>query len=144
MSRCVIERDPDFVTSWMVLGAAGVEKGMHREAVAALQRAYTMSEGNSSIIVGQLAYGFARTGNRSEALKLVSEMSEKRSKCYASAQHIAGVHLALGDKGAAYEWLERACQERDHWLAYARHLPHLECIRSEPRFQELLRRVGPA
>jgi hypothetical protein len=58
------------------------------------------------------------------------------------AQKIACRYLGLGDKEQAFAWLNRAYQERDNWLIYLNVEPRLDPLRSDPRFTDLLRRVG--
>jgi hypothetical protein len=61
---------------------------------------------------------------------------------YISPYSIAVIYLGLGDKEQAFAWLNRAYQERDNWLIYLNVEPRLDPLRSDPRFTDLLRRVG--
>ncbi|MGH9323322.1 MAG: TPR end-of-group domain-containing protein [Vicinamibacteria bacterium] len=85
---------------------------------------------------------YALLGDRSEAREMLSTLRDLEASGYVSPLDFAVVHLGLGDTKAALEELERAFETRDASLVYLRTQPGLASLRSEPRFQELLKRMG--
>ena len=79
----------------------------------------------------------------SEARAVLAEFDElKRIDCYASAYAIAVVYAGLGDRERTFSFLDAALSERSHWLVWLNRDPRWDEIRSESRFQTLVRRVG--
>ena len=69
-------------------------------------------------------------------------VKERAKKSYVSAYEIAAIHTALGEKEQAFAWLDKAYQERSSWLIHLKWEPRFQPLRSDPSFQELLRRIG--
>ena len=88
--------------------------------------------------------GRGGTGKREAALKTLAELQRKSAREYVSPLHLAILHAGLGDKDQALEQLERATDERAGWLINLAVEPRFDALRAEPRYQELLRRVGLA
>jgi TolB-like protein/DNA-binding winged helix-turn-helix (wHTH) protein/Tfp pilus assembly protein PilF len=89
-----------------------------------------------------LAYARARSGNREQALKLLDRLNHLPSGQYLSPFHMSLPYIALGDLGTAMDWLEKAGKARDEWLVYLKVYPEFDPLRSSPRFQSLIKRVG--
>jgi len=138
-SRKTIEMDRNFALAHNQLGQAYLQKHMNDEAVAELQEAVQLSAGSPTCLAN-LARAYAASGRRSEAAKLLSDLKKHSSPGYSHASEIAVVYAALGDKNQAMTWLEKGYEERFNPGVLLR--PGFDPLRSEPRFQELLRRIG--
>ncbi len=139
--RAMTEFDPNFFTSWILLGNSSAEAGKFAEAEEALQKADALAVGTSTLILGIKGYVLALAGKRDEAREILDRMLELRKSRYVSAELVASLYSMLDEQDAAFEWLERAFEERDHWLCYAKSVPTLQRMRSDPRFQDILRRM---
>ena len=82
------------------------------------------------------------TGRRAEALSILKELEEKYKKGESSGQFLAGVYAGLGDKDQAFAWLEKDFQQRSGQLPTIAWRLHFDGLRSDPRFVDLLRRMG--
>jgi tetratricopeptide (TPR) repeat protein len=91
-----------------------------------------------------MASAFAHSGRRNEALAILKQLDEISRRRYVSAYEVAIVHLALGDRNRAFASLERAYKDRADDLIYLNVEPRLDPIRSDPRFTDLVRRMGLA
>jgi TolB-like protein/DNA-binding winged helix-turn-helix (wHTH) protein/Flp pilus assembly protein TadD len=138
-SRKTIEMDPNFALAHNQLGQAYVEKQMPDEAIAELRKAVQLSEGSPTCIAN-LARAYAASGKRSEAAKLLSDLKRRSNPGYSHASEIAVIYAALGDKDQAMTWLEKGYEERFNPGVLLR--PGFDPLRSDPRFQELVRRIG--
>lgn len=132
-----IEMDPNFYFTHFLLGLVYVQKGMHDEAVSELQKARTLSDYPDTIAL--LGYTYAVSGKKKEALKLLDELSRRR---YVQPFAKAMIYTGLGDKDRALEWWEKAYEDRDWHVWVLKEVSFFEPLRSEPRFQDLLRRLG--
>ncbi len=81
-------------------------------------------------------------GRRDEALEIRDELRERSRQRYTGSGDLAVVYAALGEREQAFLWLEKAFDERDSWMPYLKVEPLFDPLRSDPRFQDLLRRVG--
>jgi hypothetical protein len=98
---------------------------------------------DSPLILSQLAYGYAIAGRKSETRKLLAELMKREKTSYVSPTYIAMTYAALEDHDRAFEWLRKACDERATLLPGMLNTdPRLDGLRADPRFSELLRRVG--
>jgi DNA-binding winged helix-turn-helix (wHTH) protein/TolB-like protein/Flp pilus assembly protein TadD len=131
-----LELDPNFELARSNLGVAYEQKGMYEEAIAEYQK--MPSRGLAPI--GRV---YALSGKRREAQKVLVELKEQSKKTYVSPVSMAVIHAGLGENEQAIAWLERAFDEGDADRLYflAVH-PTWDGLRSEPRFQDLLRRMG--
>jgi tetratricopeptide (TPR) repeat protein len=136
--RKTLELDPNFFLARLWLGQSYEQKGMYKEAIAEFQNARS-SEDNLSIL-GALGHVYAVSGNRVEAEKTIKELKEL-SERYVAPYHIAIIYAGLQKKDEAFQWLEEAYQSRDEWLLYLKIDPRLDSLRSDPRFEGLLRRI---
>jgi tetratricopeptide (TPR) repeat protein len=133
-------------TSYPGIGDFGLgwcyrEKKMYPEAIAALERCVVRS-GRAPLLLANLAsvYGFA--GRKREAVKLIDELKERSGQHHISASLFSEAYIGLGKNDEAMAWLERAYEERDTWMVYIKSFPGWDALRSEPRFQALVRRMN--
>jgi len=138
-SRKTIEMDANFALAHNQLGQAYLQKQMRVEAVAELQKAVQLS-GGSPTCKANLARAYVASGKRSEAVKLLSDLKKRSNSSLSSASEIAAIYVALGDMDQAMNWLEKGYEERFNPSVLLR--PGFDPIRSDPRFQDLQRRIG--
>jgi len=89
-----------------------------------------------------LAHAYAASGQRREAQQVLAKLQEQAARSYVPAYDVATVYLGLGDPDQALEWLERAYVERSSFLVHIRWDPRFKSLRSDPRFRNLLGRIG--
>jgi TolB-like protein/DNA-binding winged helix-turn-helix (wHTH) protein/Flp pilus assembly protein TadD len=138
-SRKTIEMDPGFALGHYLLGQSFAQQHMYNEAIAELQKAIALSSGNTTFASG-LAYVYAISGKKPEAAKILEDLKARSNHGSPNAPEIALVYVGLQQNDEAMSWLERAYEERFNPSILLR--PCFDRLRSEPRFQELLRLIG--
>jgi TolB-like protein/Flp pilus assembly protein TadD len=141
-TRKAIELNPSLVIGHWVLGQALILDGKHTEAIAELKKAVKLSEGDAWM-KGTLAYAYAISGRKDLASKLASELQGQFNAAgYRRSLPIALAYTGLGDQDRAFEFLEKAFDERDSalWMIQPDHL--YDPLHSDPRWASLLRRIG--
>jgi TolB-like protein/DNA-binding winged helix-turn-helix (wHTH) protein/Tfp pilus assembly protein PilF len=123
------------------LAVCYAKKKMYPEAIANLEKSNARI-GRQKSDLGLLALMYGLAGRKSETRKIISELKEKSRHHYVFPSVFAYAYLGLGDKDQALTFLERAYEEQDPGLFYLKASPLLDSLRSEPRFQALLRRVN--
>jgi Flp pilus assembly protein TadD len=136
-----LELDGTFVPAHTWLGLALGQLGRTVEAVAALSDAVRCS-GESPSTVAELARARALAGEADAARGLLAGLDARAAERHVPPYEVAGVYLALGDHGRAFDWLERAFQDRSHSMVFLRSDPRFAGVRDQPRYRDLLRRVG--
>jgi TolB-like protein/DNA-binding winged helix-turn-helix (wHTH) protein len=139
--RKALEIDPNLNEIHLYLGLAYEQKGMYQEAIAALQKAVDLS-GRRTIALSSLGHVYGVSGEKGAALKVLKELQDSSKQRYVSSYDLAILWAGLGEKDHALAWLDRAYQETSYWLFTIETDPRLNSIRSDPRFQDLIRRVG--
>ena len=115
--------------------------GRHEEAIAVLQEVRKLWESNTRLLA-DLGYAYSVAGERSEAQKLLDELNQRSKQQYVAPYGIAQIYVGLGEKDRAFEWLERAYLDRNWLMAFLKVEPAFDPLRSDPRFRDLLRRIG--
>ena len=123
-----------------VLALIYEQKGMNNEAIAEIQRVITVL-GRTDDNLAQLGRAYALAGNRREVMKILNEMKELSKERYVSAESIAVVYASLGERDQAFEWLDKSFKQGDSHNGLKVD-PQWDSLRSDPRFAQLLRRVG--
>ena len=136
-----LEIDPNFADVYAVLGQSYLAKGMNREAVPVLEQYSALSQGGARSLA-LLGYSYARLGERSQALRTLEELKAISKKSFVPAFYFALVYAGLEDKDQAFLWLEKGYEERFTRFAYLRLEALWDPLRSDPRFSDLVRRVG--
>jgi TolB-like protein/DNA-binding winged helix-turn-helix (wHTH) protein/Flp pilus assembly protein TadD len=146
MARNLLERVPDDTWELAILGWDYEQKGMYEEAIAEFKKAVELTNKDSPLFspfyLAGLAHAYAVAGRRSDAETVLQGLLERARRSYVSPFDIALIYTALGQKDTAFAWMTKAVAERSTWLVYSKWEPRLDPLRSEPRFQDLLRRIG--
>jgi TolB-like protein/tetratricopeptide (TPR) repeat protein len=137
----IIELDPNFGPAHEYLALSYLKQGKDAEAIAAAEKAVEITN-RAAVALGDLGFIYASTGKRAEATALIRELEDKYARKEAIGQYIAPVCLALGDKDKAFEWLEKDFEARNGKLGEIRWQLPFESIRDNPRFKDLLKRMG--
>jgi serine/threonine-protein kinase len=139
--RKILEFDPTFNETHLYLGLAYEQKAMYQDAIIELETAVHLS-GGRVIAKSSLGHAYAISGKRDAALKVLTELRDSSKQRYISSYDFAMLYLGLGNKDQAMARLEKAYQEGSYWLFTLKCEPRLYPLRSDPRFQRLLHRVG--
>ena len=91
---------------------------------------------------GMLGYAYAVANKRNESQKVLAELKGLSQGRFGFAFPIARIHAALGEKDQAFEWLRKACEERDTQVIWLKVDPTLDSLRSDPRFAQVLQDMG--
>ena len=135
----VLELDPNYFWTHYGLGMAYLQKGDYGKAIAALDR------GNMPPLRdGHLGYAYAVSGQPSKARKLIEKLQSGSQPEHLAPYHLAMIYFGLGEKDKAFAWLDKACEKRSTQLFWIKTLPELDSVRSDPRFQAILRRMNLA
>jgi serine/threonine protein kinase/tetratricopeptide (TPR) repeat protein len=134
-----LELNRNFINTHVWLGYAYAAKGQYAEAIAEYKEAVKLGEDSTSTPI-YLGYALAMSGKRSEALAIRDEM--QRTNKYISPAELAILYAGLGEKEQALAALERAYTARDLQLQFLNVEPHYDSLRSDPRFTDIVRRVG--
>jgi len=135
----VIKLEPDNGFAHVFLGYTYAAKGMYTQAIAEYQK-YISIEGETTSPLCYLGYALAQSGKRSEAQTILDKL--KTTKEYVSPAELAVLYVGLEDKEGAIASLERAYVAHDLQMQYLKVDAHCDSLRSDPRFQDLMRRVG--
>ena len=126
--------------SWLIcLSRAGL--GLHAQALEDCERTVERFGRDNPVLVGSLGYVYALAGRDDSARGIIGDLAALRRTDYAAPALTAMVYGALGEPDRAFEWLDRAYEERDTFLMKL-NLPFFDPLRAEPRFAELQRRIG--
>jgi TolB-like protein/DNA-binding winged helix-turn-helix (wHTH) protein/tetratricopeptide (TPR) repeat protein len=120
------------------------EKGMYTEAIASNKRWVGVhpSQSRDPYCLAVMASIYGLQGRKEEAEALIRELKETARHRYVSGFFFAEAYVGLGQRDEAINWLERAYEEHDQWMVFANSYPGLDRLRSEPRFQALMRRMN--
>jgi DNA-binding winged helix-turn-helix (wHTH) protein/TolB-like protein/Tfp pilus assembly protein PilF len=138
--RTAVNLFPDFSPAHSNLCLALELEGRYDEAMVECQKAMALANNNK--LLTELAIIYARSGRRTEAQRTLDEMIRESKERYFQPSYIARVYLALNDQEKAFEWLEKAYRERDWALTGLKRYPVFDGFRSDPRFSDLLKRMG--
>jgi eukaryotic-like serine/threonine-protein kinase len=139
--RRTLELDPNDIELHVVLALNYEQKKMFREAIQELEKARALS-GNNPLILGPLGSCFAGCGERKEVQTILDELERMSSSMYVAAITRAMVFLGMRDVPSAFLWLENAARAREILVCYLAVGPIYDCIRGDPRYREMLQRIG--
>jgi len=139
--RQTIELDPNYSVTYWILGLLLRKLGRYDPAIEEGRKGVTLS-GGSPLMRAALAQTLGAAGERKEAIQLLDALTELAKEKYVAPYFLAGIYVGLGKNDRAIEYLEIAYEEHSHWLTYLHMDPSMDALRDNPRFQDLLRRVG--
>jgi serine/threonine protein kinase/tetratricopeptide (TPR) repeat protein len=135
-----LEMDPRFLPALYTLAVAYLQNGMHDEAIETFE---THREYSGDVTGGGLGYAYAVAGRREDALRIAQQIRELGKTKYIAPTNIAVIYMALGDKDEALRLLEAEIENRTGgWPQTLNQQPCWDPLRSDPRFQDLLRRMN--
>jgi serine/threonine protein kinase/tetratricopeptide (TPR) repeat protein len=132
---------PDFHPAHTFLASSYAQKGMYPEAIAEYQKALTLSKGHSRVLAA-LGFTYAISGDEASARKVLSQLEAIARERNVSPYRYVLVYSGLRDKDQAFKWLEEAYAQRDIMLIYINVTPFSDPLRQDPRFAELVQRMG--
>jgi tetratricopeptide (TPR) repeat protein len=139
--RGTLEKEPGFALAHLWLGRAYEEKGMYAEAVIEFEKVQKALPG-WPVATAAKGWVYGRWGKTSEARQILSELNEESKHRYVSAYATALVHAGLGDKNEALRYLALGLKERTNWMVWTAVDPRWQSVRSDARFEDLLRQIG--
>ena len=148
----VIEMETNFPAAHSVLGNTYVQQGSFEKAMAEYEKVLELSKGVvvvETAMKAVIAHAYAKSGKRSRAMKMLDELTKARDKgdhsstaINVSPHSIAEIYAALGQREQAFEWLNKAYDQHDMQMVSLKVNPTLDGLRADPRFAELVHRVG--
>ncbi len=137
-----LELDHNHPMARWLMGKAFMQKANYAEAIAVLEKEIAGNGGRHSALLSVLGRAYARSGRREEALKLLTEITERAIQPNGSGVNVGPLQLELGEKEQAFALLEKSYELRGIRLVLLKVEPEFDSLRAEPRFQDLLRRIG--
>jgi TolB-like protein/DNA-binding winged helix-turn-helix (wHTH) protein/Flp pilus assembly protein TadD len=141
--RSVLAVQADDAGALFVLGFALIANNQPGDAIPVLKKASSLSN-RSPAVIGVLMRAYAHAGRRSDALLLLDELKNRKKTKYVPAGAFVHAYLGLGDNEQAFVWLEEAYKEQSNILQFLKVHPYFDPLRADPRFADLVRRVGLA
>lgn len=135
-----IEMDPNIPWSHICLGSVYLQTGRRQQAIAELRHAVVLSKRGVSELM-YLGHALGVSGYRAEAQKVLDEMKDLSARKYVPPEYIALVYEGIGDRDRAFQWFEKSYRDRVMFSWVYSDL-RLDPIRSDPRFKDLMRRMG--
>jgi TolB-like protein/DNA-binding winged helix-turn-helix (wHTH) protein/Flp pilus assembly protein TadD len=139
--RSVLAVRPDDAYALWELGVVLIADGQPEVAIPMLEKAASVSD-RSPGVIGVLVRAYAHAGRRTDALRLLGELKRRQQSGYVPAGAFVNAYLGLGDNEQAFAWLERGYEEQSNILIYLKVFPFFDPLRGDPRFQDLVHRVG--
>ena len=136
-----VDLEPHYPVTHWILGLLLRKMGRYEQAITEGEKGVKLS-GGSPLISAALAQTFAEAGKRDLAIQILDDLTRLAELRYIAPYFFAGIYTGLGEGDRAVEYLEKCYEEHSHWLIYLHMDPSMDGLRSDPRFQDLLRRVG--
>lgn len=136
-----LDREPNSGFAHWALGNVYVQRQMYEDAIAEYKKAIPLS-GSSPDEPATLAFAYAKSGRRKQALDVLEELKKRSEHSYVPATLIAATYAALDDQDQTLKWLDKAFENRDGILPFTKVDPMFADLRSDPRYAEVLNRVG--
>jgi serine/threonine-protein kinase len=140
-SRGILSLDPGYYMSYSQMGSAMLGAHRDREALEALWQGWTLSAHRDPVALTWLAYAVGATGDRAKAEELLRQMEDLSKQRYVKKIYRALVYAGLGDLDQAFIWLDRAYDERDVQISFLQLDYRADRLRSDPRFDALMKRM---
>jgi DNA-binding winged helix-turn-helix (wHTH) protein/TolB-like protein/Tfp pilus assembly protein PilF len=139
--RKTLEIEPNHGGAHLFMGRCYTAKRMYQEGLQNLGKAKEVLKGSAEVI-SLIGYTYAASGRRVEAERMLGELRGLSKQRYVSPYHIAMVHAGLGERDTAFLWLDRAYEDREGRLTILKFAPEFDGLRSDSRYDDLLRRIG--
>ena len=139
--RIVLAVRPDEPVALWDLGFVLIANRQPEEAIPVLEKAVSVSD-RSPGVIGVLVRAYAHAGRRTDALRLLAELKRRKQASYIPAGAFVNAYLGFGEYDQAFDWLEHAYKEQSNILQWLKVHPFFDPLRDDPRFAELVRRVG--
>ena len=139
--RATLSVSPKFPLAHLWLGRAYQQKKMYSEAIDEFNKTDAALPGWVVTIAG-MGHAYGEWGHQAEAKQVLVRLNEMAREKYVTPYGVALVYAGLGDKDQAFAWLNKAVAGRSHWLVWLNRDPRWDRIRSDPRFDDLQKRVG--
>lgn len=136
-----IELEPNYMPTRLVLGCTYIQQGRLKEAIAEFQHIYKLDD-EAYLALGFMGYAHALAGEHAEAETLLNILTDISLRKYVSPYNMLLIHLVLGPRDRVFEILEQLYEEHNDWLVWLKVSPELRVLHDDPRFQNLLLRVG--
>ncbi len=135
-----LELDSDFFFIHAELGWNYAFKGMFKEAIAASEKALSLSPSPvEQVLLSGVGYVYGVSGKPDQAMKILNQLVERE---YVDAYYVTEVYASLGEKDHAFEWLNKAYEERSPSMSGLKTEPFFDNLRNDSRYTELLRKTG--
>ncbi len=141
LARESLRLDPNFILGLFALGLIYEQQGRYAEAIEELRSAEKVDP-DSPFVLPTLGHVYAVAGRTEDAERVLQQLQQNSQIGYAAAFNIAAVYAGLRRKDEALAWLNKAVADRDPWVTGLRGDPRFDDFRTDPRFAELLRRMG--
>ena len=138
--RQIVEQYPSYWLAYIWLGSAYREKKMYAEALQQFSEGRKYS-GDHPAMIALHGHALAVSGDAAGAHRALADLQRLSQSRYVSSLYFAAIYIGLGEKTKALDWLDRAYQERNDRLVYLNVEPMADPLRSEPRFQALLKQL---
>ena len=142
-ARKAHDLEPNFVIGRLVLGMAYCKSGLFGDAIR-LSEASLQTDPNNQHMLWVRGFAYGRSGRRREAEDSVAKLQQLAKTRFVIRSFVASIYGALGDKDAAFAELNKALEEREPWLKWAKGDPMLDPLRDDPRFNQVLKRLNLA
>ena len=139
--RKAIDLEPNYWVSHVLLGRCYEQQGKSAEAVAEFYKARQI-ENSIPEVLAALGHGYALSGRRAEAFKIISELQQRAKNEFVPSFSIATIYIGLGMKEEALQYLAKAYHEGSYYMIHLKVDPLLDNLRADPRFADIVRRVG--
>ncbi len=139
--RKVLEIDANFYATRLYIGWVYEEKGRMAEAVAEFEKCIDLSGGDPASR-GALGHALGVWGQRDRARRVLEELKQDSKRRYVAPYYLAAIHISLGERDQAFEWLEKAYEDHSPWLMWLKMDPRFKSIKGDPRYLDIRRRMG--
>ena len=140
-NKKALELDPRYAIALVNIGRAYEQMGMHQQARDAFQTILTAVPEDPAIL-SLMGHEYGVSGDKVNANKILAKLKEISTRKYVPAVYFAVVYIGLNRKDDAFNWLDKAYDERCEYLVYLGSEPLADPLRGDPRFSRLLRRIG--
>jgi len=141
LDQRTLEMDPNFVPAHFSLGAVYEDQASWQQALDEYKKVIELSPDDPTALAA-IGYVYGRAGQKAEAHKIISQLTEISKKHYVPSFEFAAIFAGLGDADSAVMWLEKAYQKRESQIPFIQSDERLNSLHSDPRYQSLVRRLG--